>query len=320
MSAIVEKKPLTLDQQIARLYKLGQKPVPYTSTTVTELMMTLYLNNKHNINDPSQKTIKEQYYAYGRISERMRAKAEKPMYCIWELYLFFDKNERLIGSNREEYVPALYWKIRDLIDANPGKKVVCPLNIAFFTNDEPTNGHLEILVYDPALNTLEHVDSNNVPKHRRRRDPVYFSCIEMCESVARSVSRMLEEKPLYINNDDIYTGYDFGVQSLEAASDLLNEEEKKGYCLMWAILFADLALKNPEYSIKQIVQAMMKKATSKMNKTEYSNDYLATLIRGYVVEVSNTLDVDFTDETSIHRSCINLSMEWTRQKQTCALS
>jgi hypothetical protein len=307
----------TLEQRIATLFRAGQKPVEYMPSIVSETMMTMYLAKKHQMVDPSIMDVQEKYREYSRLTERLRSKMGPPQHCLWELYLYFDEKERLIRDNRKEYRDQFYWKLRYLIDANPGKKVVCLFNIGLFTNDVVTNGHLEIVVFDPAFNTLEHIDSNQLPKQRRRRDPAYFECCEISKEIVREVARMLEEQPIFISNDDIYSGYDYGIQSLEAGSDLLTEVEQKGYCLMWAILFADLALSYPDESMKNIIQRMMKKADSKLTKVEYINDYLAGVIRGFVVEITRTLDVDFTNEESLHEACIRLSKE---QKQNCIYS
>lgn len=307
----------TLEQRIATLFRAGQKPVEYMPSIVSETMMTMYLAKKHQMVDPSIMDVQEKYRQYSRLTERLRLKMGPPQHCVWELYLYFDEKERLIRDNRTEYRDQFYWKLRYLIDANPGKKVVCLFNIGFFTNDVVSNGHLEIVVFDPALNTLEHIDSNQLPKHRRRRDPAYFECCEISKEIVRMVSRMLEEEPIFISNDDIYSGYDYGIQSLEAGSDLLTEVEQKGYCLMWAILFADLTLSYPDESMKNIIQRMMKKADSKLTKVEFINDYLAGVIRGFAVEITRILDVSFTNEESLHKACIQLSKE---QKQSCDCS
>ena len=311
----------TLNQRIASLYRAGQTPVPYSSNTLTEVMMCLYMTNKHGIHDPSLDDIREQYQKYGRARDRLRSKMESPSFCVWELYLHYDEKDRLIKDNSEEYTKAFFWKLRELIDANPGKKVVCLFNIAFFTREVAINGHLEIVVYDPALNTLEHLDSNQLPKQRKRKDPAYFACCEISTRIVRDVGKRMEEDPIYINNEDIYTGFEFGIQSMEAASDLLTSVEKEGYCLMWAMLFADLTLTYQDEPIKNIVQSMIKKATSKQNGASFVNDYLAGVIRGYVVEVSRALDVSFTDETSKERACIKLARtDIKEQTQSCICS
>lgn len=309
---------MELKHEIARLYRLGQTPVPYKSTNVTEIISMLYLSNKHNIVDPNETNIRDAYIKYGRDgrgfepSEKRQLRSLKlppPELRNIELYLYFDKKDNLIKSNREEYFAIFYWKLQDIIKANPGKKVACKFDIGMFTEDNLTNGHTEMILYDPLLNTLEHVDSNNIPKQCARKDRGYFACCEMVSSIMRDVVATLPQSPLYINNEDIYSGYAWGVQSLECSSDNLTEQEKEGYCLMWTTLFGDLALSFPEYSMKQIIEELVKKSKSPSNSAKTENDYLLSIIRGYVVDLSKKMDVIFDDESSQHLGCIRLALE-----------
>jgi len=300
------KKIPKLDNEISRLYRQGQNPIPYDGQVITEVMMMLYLSNKYNINNPAFDKIREKYKIYSRSSKRIKSKTEKPIYCIWELELFFNEKEDLIKSNEEEYTIQLYDILRSLIDKNPGKKVMCPFNTVMY-NANDINGHIEIIMYDPALNIIEHVDSNNLPKQYRRKYKAYTEHCQISSRIVHNISKMLQEQPSYINNKDIYSGYDWGIQSMEACSDKLTEQEKNGYCLMWACLFSDLSLTFPDYSAKEIVEIMMKKASSKMNSAATLNDYFLSLIRGYVVELSKILGVDFADEESQHEVCSRIA-------------
>ena len=298
---------MTLEREIARLYQLGQTPVEYKSINSTMTMMMLYLNYKYNMNDPSQETIMQDYRKYGLLTRRQKALCEPPFNCAWELDLYYDKKERLIRSNQEDYFAAFYWKIREMIEANPGKKVYCTFDITFHTNDEPTDGHIEIVIFDPLTNTLEHLDSNNLPKQSLRKNREYFACCEISEAIVRKVANTLESEPTYINNHDIYTGYECGVQSLECASDLVTEQEKGGFCLMWTSLFAELALQFSERSMKDIVRTMLKKAKSPRTKVDCMNDYFLFVIRGYTRDVSRQLGISFMNNTDIHDTCVLLS-------------
>ena len=311
ISKKIPTKVNTLEKEIARLYRLGQKPSDYTASVTNEVMMTMFLTTKHKLKDPSQIDIIARYKEYGRLSKRLRTKSPVPDYLMWELNLKYDKKNRLIENNIDEYYSNFYWKLRNTIEANPHKKVVCPMNIGMiFPESEDVLGHLEMVVYDPVMNTLEHIDSNNIPKQQKRRFPCYFQCCEATEDIVRRCAEALPTVPLYINNNDIYSGYSWGVQSLECESDKLLEGEKEGYCLMWATLFGDLALSFPEYSAKEIVQAMMKKADSKFTKVDCMNDYLLYVVRGYAADVAKTLQVSFTDEDSKHEACIRLARGW----------
>jgi hypothetical protein len=299
----------TIEKEIARLHQLGKKPVPYVSTSETETVMTLYLSNKHKIIHQEQEVIRAEYLAYGRLTDRQKVLKPTPIAYAHELNIYYDKKGNLMRSNREKYYAIFYWILKDTIYANPGKKVYCTFNIAMYIEDELDCGHTELILYDPALNVLEHVDSNNLPKQSARGDRGYFICCEMCNSIMSEIASIMDEKPIYVNNTDIYSGYEWGIQSLEASSDKLTEQEKEGYCLVWAILFGDLALTFPEYSVKQIVQIMMKKASSKRNAETSTNDYLLSVVRGYVATVSRDIGVTFDDVQSKTEGAVRLANE-----------
>jgi hypothetical protein len=301
------EKASTLEREIARLYKQGDKPANYVVSTITEVMMILYLANKHKIKDPSQDEIREKYKEYGKLSKRMRSKTEPPEYTTWELNIKYGEKNRLKSDNHERFFGSFYWKLKRIIQANPHKKVICPLNIGMSFSDGSDIGHLEMVMYDPALNTLEHVDSNNIPKQHLRKDPSYFECCRISEEVVRRVAETLPQRPVYINNNDIYTGYEWGIQSLECASDKVVGGESEGYCLMWAALLGDLAMTFPEYSAKDIIYAIMKKAALKQTKVDCMNDYLLYLVRGYVWDISKELNVSFDNEEQQHDVCVRLS-------------
>jgi hypothetical protein len=302
------KKAPKLTSEIGRLYRLGQKPISYEGTVTTEIMMMLYLTNKYNIKSPELEDIREEYKLFGLLKQNQSKRSEeKPTFYSWELEIDCDDNERLIRSNAEEYTNQLYWKLRELIDANPGKKVMCAFNVGFYTKGVVVNGHIETIIYDPALNILEHIDSNNLPKQFARKAGFYSQYCLVKASIVRNVAEMLDEQPVLVDNKDIYSGYAWGIQSLEASSDLLSDQERLGYCLMWASLFADIALAYPDYSMKEIVETVMKKGDSASNKHATVNDYCLLIIRGYVVDISKKLGVDFMDKDSMHAACVRLA-------------
>jgi len=302
-----ETRKLTLAQTIARYYQQGKNPIEYKSTNSTEVMMMLYLTNKHNIIDPFQDDIRQKYRDYGRMTDRLKDLRKPPDFYDWALSLHFDKKNKLIYENSEDYFCCFYWKLMDIIEKNPGKKVACLFSITFRIHDGTSEGHSEVVLYDPALNILEHTDSNNIPKQCFRKDHTYFILCEMVQSILGRVAKALPSEPVFINNKNIYTDYEWGIQSMEAASDLHIGGEKEGYCLMWAVLFGDLALSFPEYSIREIVSVIKEKAKSKKVKINFVNDYMLTLIRGYAVHISREVDVSFLDESSKHNACIKLA-------------
>jgi len=299
-------KTYTLDQTIARYYQFGKKPSPYFSTITTEAMMLLYLPNQHGLRDPEHVELKKEYIKYGR-THSLRQKIA-PELSSSALYLEFDKKGKLISSNQDEYFSEFYWRLRDLIEANPGRKVACTFNSAISEGEPTMEGHCVIVVYDPALNTLEFMDSNNLPKQRARVHHAYFIYCEISNEIMKKVAAALPSVPMFINNHSIYSGYDYGVQSMEASSDKHTDSEREGFCLMWAIFLGDLALSFPDEPMAHIIDSLKKKSKSKQNSSESENDYLLQVIRGYVVYITKHLEVAFDDETSKHEACVRLSL------------
>ena len=304
---------MSITQEISRLYRKGKTPKPFISTLITQRTMMLYLSNKYKINNPKEEQIREQYKKYGRDIRHLRPlNREPPVIQNDFLQLYYDDKDNLLRSNRDNYYSSLYWDLCELIEANPGKKIITTIDITLYKNNIPDCGHTEIIVYDPLLNILEHIDSNNVPKQYTRKSRGYFACSEIVSSIMRDIAKVLPQEPLYINNEDIYSRYEWGIQSLECVSDLITDSEH-GYCLMWTTLFGDFALAYPEYSMKQIIGEIIKK--SKSSSSYNMNDYLLLVIRGYVADLSEKLDVAFNDEISQHKLCSRLAFDFTKKKQ-----
>ena len=293
-----------LEREIARLYKQGQTDPQYDTSNTAMTLMMLYINKKFNIAGAEPFEI-EEIRRYGRCTSRQK-KLHQPTRYSYELDLHYDSKNRVIKSNEEEYYAITLEKLTERIDANPGKKIFYPFEIAFYKEGETPIGHVEVIIYDPVNNTLEHIDPNYLPKQLWRKNGDYFACQQMSEEIISKIAANLESQPRYINNSDIYTGYECGIQSLESASDKVEGNEKKGYCLMWTSLLADLALSFPECSMKDIIRTMLKKSNSKQLKVEYMNDYFLYMIRGYVIEISRQLDVTFTDVNTAHEACVRL--------------
>jgi len=298
-------KTYTLDQTVARYYQFGKNPVPYVSTNTTETMMSFYLPIQHGLHDPAHDEMKEKYRKYER-THSLRQKILPELREV-EFHIVFDKKGNLLNTNEDDYYPEFYWRLHDLIEANPGRKVACTFNSAFFEGENAIEGHSVIVVYDPALNTLEFMDSNNLPKQSSRDQREYFTFCEISDGIMMKVAAALPSVPIYVNNNSVYSGYDWGIQSMEASSDLHTKSEKDGFCLMWAILLGDLSLTFPDEPMTHIISSLKKKSKSKQNSSKSENDYLLQVIRGYVVHITKQLDVAFDDEMSKHQACVRLS-------------
>ena len=305
---IMKPTQQSLTKEISRLYKLGfnNEPLTYRPSTLTETVMNLYIINKYSIKNPFHEDIIAKYKRYKCMTTRQVATESIPQHLKWEFYVYFDKKNRIIRHNGDDYYDVLIYHLTKMININPGKKITCDFNSCNFIEEVPIDGHSEIIIFDPILNVLEYIDSNNIPKHYLRKDTKYFQSGELRCKIMEKVAKNLPSKPMFITNRDIYSGYEWGIQSIECASDILKDFEKEGYCLMWCHLFGDLALAFPEHSMRNIIRTILTKATDARTKAHNINDYLAYLIRGYVRHISQTLHIEFDNDTSKKNACINL--------------
>jgi len=76
-----------------------------------------------------------------------------------------------------------------------------------------------------------------------------------------------------------------GFQTLEGQIKKLNIEGG-GFCMMWSLFVMEMVLNNPNKSTLQIIEKVME-------ITKKDPQYLANIIRGYVVGVEKTLDETF---------------------------
>ena len=83
-----------------------------------------------------------------------------------------------------------------------------------------------------------------------------------------------------------------GLQALEQTSMIPKNAvlEPGGYCTSWSMFFAELCLKNPELSSRQIHDAIMEKT----ELYEAKNDYLRNVIRGYTCFINNKIAKHFS--------------------------
>lgn len=305
----------TVAKEIARLYSLGVKQtgVPYESTLATDTMMNLYIMDKYGIVNPFHEDVVKKYNRHGGIATRQITQVLIPDHFKWEFEIHFDKKNKLLSHNGDEYGDICLYCLHTLIEANPGKKITYEFNSCTFIEGQAEEGHTEVIIFDPALNVLEYIDSNQLPKQRFRKQSAYITSCEVRYEIMKRVASQLPSKPIFITNRDIYTGYEWGIQSIECGSDLLVGFEKDGFCLMWANLFGDLALEFPEYSMKDIIRTMLKKADDPKTKAENISDYLVYLIRGYILDISNKLSVDFSNDVSKKNACIVLASRITQR-------
>jgi len=297
-------KSVRVETAITRLYNLGSKGEPprYESTPETETMMNLYLLQKYGLKNPMHDEIIRKYRHY-----RLRRSPIETHVNHVEHSVYINRRFDHVSDNNDEYAELFLNNLLEMIQLNPGKKLVCDFKSCLFIDDEFDLGHSEMVIFDPAFNTFEYVDSNHVPKQFSRKTTKQFAWQEAREQTMQQVVSRMPSKPIYITNADIYTSYEWGLQSLESGSELLTrEEETGGYCLMWSHLLGDLSLAFPHYSISGIKEAIFKKANSPTARMETVNDYLLALIRGYIKDISHIYSIDFSSTASKHDACYHI--------------
>lgn len=77
-----------------------------------------------------------------------------------------------------------------------------------------------------------------------------------------------------------------GLQILEGRGRKMKPNEGGGYCTMWSMFFAELALKNPEIPSKELLDIIYAKVT----ESEDVQKYLLAIIQGYVYYMSEKLE------------------------------
>ena len=311
MNTEMNTEPNTLNREIARLYQLGKTTAAvYECSTTAQSLMNLHLELKYNLKNPCNIDVIEEYKRYGRIATRYVPWMKPPIHGLWHLETHIDKSLKIVRHNADETVNAYTANIEYMAFNNPGKKIVIEFNSQLHTQSPDTVlGHSEMIVFDQPSNTIEYIDTNNLPKQSRRKNKDYIVWAEFRLETVRRIVTGLSTKPRLVTNASVYGGYECGIQTLEAGSDLLTVKEQDGYCLMWSHLFADLVMQFTEHTIGEVIRAIMKKATSKNVNVNFVNDYMVYLIRGYMTDITNMYGVSFTSEESMLRGCCRIAMK-----------
>ena len=167
--------------------------------------------------------------------------------------------------------------------------ILIPLNYCC----RKSTGHTNVLIYRRRTNVIEHFEPHG-------------SVIRLGEKNEEKIQENLEKRIrnfIVIFNTELKKNnihevsyveaisvcpYLHGLQILESNSLLKkSKNEPGGYCAVWSMFFADLCLKNPDKSSKEILENIYNYLTTK----ESAENYLRRVIRGYsgyIVECVNT--------------------------------
>jgi hypothetical protein len=162
-----------------------------------------------------------------------------------------------------------------------GVSVICIfLNIEFGLSK---NGHANMLIYRPFERTVERFEPHGEAFANSRSGD---------SSINAQLSKLFEEKLHSYTEGEVrfvppneLCPNKKGFQTLEGQIKKLNIEGG-GFCMMWSLFVMEMVLNNPNKSTLQIIEKVME-------ITKKDPQYLANIIRGYVVGVEKTLDETF---------------------------
>jgi hypothetical protein len=171
-------------------------------------------------------------------------------------------------------------KIKNCIEKdNTSNIILIPLKLIFYNKDGTGTGHANLLIFRKDTLIIEHFE------------PHGDSLKEVKQILSNFVNILnnnlqLKKKVELIQADEVCP-YGFGFQLLEAASALPLHKNAPGFCLMWSFFFAELVLKNPTLTSKEITKLILHDLYGndfKKTKIDYSwVDYFRNLISGYTL-------------------------------------
>ena len=159
------------------------------------------------------------------------------------------------------------------------KLIAIPLSIRRGTEK---TGHANMLIYRPFKHTIERFEPHGqeFAYNKEKED----------ESINKTLKRMFEVEmkpylkdftPKFITPMEVCP-IETGFQGLEGLTKKL-EQEGGGFCGMWSLFCLEMMFINPEKTTKEIIGEAFK-------ITKEDPQYLANLIRGYVVKTEKLVD------------------------------
>ena len=189
----------------------------------------------------------------------------------------------LIVQNREDWffsnnvIKNLGKKIKDCVDR--GVKIIAiPLSLKFGLEFGKGLGHANMLIYRPFKRLVERFEPHGKYYRSFRDDDIFNEHLKELFEVrlSRVLGRIRYRKPRNICPSRK------GFQSLENQIQGMSIEGG-GFCSMWSLFFMEMIFLNPDLSTTEIMEDVFK-------ITKKDPAYLKSVIRGYVVEIEDTLD------------------------------
>ena len=175
--------------------------------------------------------------------------------------------------------------------------IIIPLSLKI-TVKEKTSGHGNLLIYRNNTRQLEHFEphgANFQGGNEEKMVLVNETLDKDLNYLVRNMNDELDKKELLpiklIKAHEVCPRLD-GIQVLETESRLPKLPiEPDGYCVTWAMFFAEMCLKNPEIPSEQIYKAIL----DEREKHGSNPDYFKKMIRGYTCFINNKMAKYFTE-------------------------
>jgi hypothetical protein len=191
--------------------------------------------------------------------------------------------------------------------------IIIPLMFQVIVDQRHVGGHANLLIYRVNTGELEHFEPHGAKYGgtqqimvNKKINAVLSYLVETINDKIRDFNEAYDEKSdssdssengkieivTLITAQDVCPLDTSGLQALEQTSVIPKNAliEPGGYCTAWSMFFAELCLKNPEYSSRQIHDAIIEKTELYDNK----NDYLRNVIRGYTCFINNKIAKHFS--------------------------
>ncbi len=215
--------------------------------------------------------------------------------------------------------------------------IIIPLMFQITVDQKHRGGHANLLVYRVNTGELEHFEPHGaeyggIQKKmiNKRINGVLAYLVETLNdkikdfneayddnsdtsSASSSNNEKIKEVTL-INAQDVCPVIEGGLQALEQTSMIPKNAliEPGGYCTAWSMFFTELCLKNPEFSSRQIHDAIIEKTELYEDK----NDYLRNVIRGYTCFINNKIAKHFSHVFGEPMSSVKIHSMFSKFSQT----
>ena len=175
---------------------------------------------------------------------------------------------------------------------NNSNIVLVPFSFNFVFNNN-LFAHANLLIFRKKEFMLEHFEPHGIFRLNRQINMQIEDLLKKYLVMFNDVFFKKFNKRMTVVNPESICPTKYGLQTLETSSSLA--KNTPGFCLAWTLFFAELVLKNPSYTSKEINDKLLNFDETDMvlhGKNISFNqrtDYLRNLISGYVLLLDETL-------------------------------